>query len=73
VLINNTTFQSQIEDMVNTKIKNKVEQYEKENNSHKRQVEEAEQYLRRNCLVIHGVQNKKGKITHHVVKNFFSE
>jgi len=35
VLINNTTFQSQIEAMVKTKIKTKVKQFEKEINSQK--------------------------------------
>jgi len=57
--------------MVNDKIKAQIDHYENEIKGIKQQIEEAEQYSRRNCLVIHGVASKREENTDEVVKNFY--
>jgi len=58
--------------MVNDKIKAQVDHYENEIKNLKQQIEEAEQYSRRICLVIYGVASKREENTDEVVKTFIS-
>jgi len=58
--------------MVNDKIKAQIDHYENEIKNLKQQIE-AEQYSRRNCLVIHGIASKREENTDEVVKTFISQ
>jgi len=75
VLINNT-FQSQIEEMVNNKIKAQVDHYENEIRNIKQQIE-AEQYRTQDetasSFMVSSVASKREENTDEVVKTFISQ
>ena len=54
-ILNNETFKQIICDSISFELKDKIELVEKEKEELKCELEELQQYSRRNCLLIHGI------------------
>ena len=58
ILITNDLFKMQLEELINQSINKKMRDQEQKIKQQERQIEEMEQYSRRNCVVIHGLKHQ---------------
>ena len=73
VILSSNEFKEQIHQILEKKVKEAVTETRVEIQLLKDHVEEAEQYSRRNCLLLHGVLEKRGENTDEFVKTFCKE
>ena len=71
-VLNNETFKQTTCDSISFELKNKLELVEKEKKELKCELEELQQYSRRNCLLIHGMKPESRENTDVIAKDFFN-